>query len=182
MRLANTLIAGGRSRGALLLLGVAMLLAGCYPDLDWRELQWRDGDFSVMFPARPTEVTREIELGGTALELHMLRAEVKDMAFGVAYADLPAGVDANVLLTAARDGLVRNIGGRIIEEQTVELPGLNGQAFRAEGHAADHDMMMAARVLTGGGRFYQVLFIGPRANSAEVDLDFYLGSFKRLNP
>lgn len=177
-----TCIARGRSCGALLLLCLTMLLTGCYPDLDWRELQWRDGDFSVMFPARPTEVTREIELGGTVLEMHMLRAEVKDMAFGVAYAHLPPGVDTSVLLTAARDGLVRNIGGRVSEEQIVELPGLNGQAFRAEGRAADQDMMIAARLLAGGGRFYQVLFVGPRVNSAEIDLDFYLGSFKRLNP
>lgn len=168
------------ARLAVLALATA-LLAACYPELDWRELQWRDGNFAIMFPARPKEVTREVRLGGAVLELHMVSAEVDDMAFGVAYADLPAGVDADVLLATARDGLVRNVNGRVVEEQPVSLPGLNGHAFRAEGRAADRDMVVAARVLTGNGRFYQVLFVGPRARAEEVDLDFYLGSFKRLN-
>lgn len=167
---------------ALIILCAATLLAGCYPDLDWRELQWRDGNFAVMFPARPKEVTREVQLGGTVLEMHMLSAEVNDMAFGVAYADLPAGVEADVLLTAARDGLVRNVNGRVIEEQPLSLPGLSGQAFRADGRAGDLDLVVAARLLAGDGRFYQILFIGPRASVGEVDLGFYLGSFKLLNP
>ena len=170
------------ARRLLPLLGALALLAGCYPDLDWRELQWHEGGFAVMFPARPKETTRDITLGGTTLELHMLSAEVNDMAFGVGYADLPAGVAGDALLAAARDGLVRNIAGRVVIEQPVSKPGLSGQAFRAEGHAGDKEMIVAARLLTGAGKFYQVLFIAPRERTTEVDIDFYLDSFRRLNP
>ncbi|HEY9396593.1 MAG TPA: hypothetical protein VIQ28_03110 [Burkholderiales bacterium] len=170
-----------RSGVALLCLLAAVLLTGCYPDLDWRELRSNDGGFAVMFPAKPNEVTREVKIGGTALRLHMLSAEVNGMAFGVGYADLPADVDGNVLLAAARDGLVHNINGRISIEQPVTLPGLNGQEFQAEGTAQDKPMLVAARLLIGSDKLYQITFIGPREQSAEVDLAFYLGSFKMLS-
>lgn len=167
------------SRAApLLYLLAAMLLAGCYPDLDWRELQSRDGGFAVMFPARPKEVTRDVNLGGTSLRFHMLSAEVDGMAFGVGYAELPADVDGNVLLSAAQSGLVRNINGVISNEQAVALPGLSGQEFHAQGTVQDIPMVLAARVLVGSNRFYQITFVGPRERADEVDLNFYLGSFR----
>jgi len=161
-------------------LVVVISLAGCYPDLDWRELQSREGGFAVMFPARPKEATRDITLGGTSLRMHMLRAEVKGMAFGVAYADVPNGIDARILVAAARDGLVHNIGGRMVQEQAISLPGLEGLEFRAEGKVEETPTIVAARVLIGSSRFYQVSFLGPRAQIEEVDLPFYLGSFRSL--
>ncbi|MBX6393060.1 MAG: hypothetical protein IRY96_06275 [Burkholderiales bacterium] len=167
---------------AALGLFLAVALAGCYPDLDWRELRSAEGGFAVMFPARPKEVSRTLQLGGAALEVHMLRAEVNGMAFGVAYADLPPGADAASVQDAARAGLIRNIGGRVVHETKLELPGLQGEEFRAEGEADGRPMLLAARVLHDTRRYYQVLFIGPSERAAEVDLDFFLGSFRPLRP
>lgn len=157
------------------------LLAGCYPDLDWRELHSNDGGFAVMFPAKPNEVTREVKIGGTSLHWHMLSTEVNGMAFGVGYANLPAEVDGNVLLAAARDGLVRNINGRISIKEPVTLPGLNGHEFQADGAAQDKPILLAARLLIGSNKLYQITFIGPRERSGEVDLRFYLDSFRMLS-
>lgn len=159
-----------------------LALTGCYPDLDWRELQSREGGFAVMFPARPREVTRELELGGTKLRMHMLSTETGGMAFGVGYAEIPNGIDGNVLIAATRDGLVRNIGGRVFDERAVTPDGLIGQEFHAEGTADERPMRMSARILVGHNRLYQVLFVGPQEAAETVDLPFYLESFRSLSP
>ncbi len=156
----------------------ALLLAGCYPELDWRELRVENGGFTIMFPDRPKEVTRDIVLGGTALRMHMLTTEGRGTAFGVGYADLPAGVAASVLIGSARDALVRNIAGRVDSERPVNVGGLDGLEFYAEGTAGDEPMVVAARVLADERRLYQVLFIGKRTRAHEIDLAFYLASFK----
>lgn len=158
----------------------ALLLAGCYPELDWRELRSDDGGFTVMFPDRPKEITRDIVLSGTALRMHMLTTEGRGTAFGVGYADLPAGVAASVLIGGARDALVHNIDGRVDSERPVSVGGLEGLEFYAEGAARDAPMVIAARVLADERRLYQVLFIGKRDRAQNIDLAFYLGSFKPL--
>lgn len=167
-------------RAALFCALAVLLLAGCYPELDWRELRSVDGGFVVMFPDRPKEITRDIVLGGAALRMHMLTTEGHGTAFGVGYADLPADVAANVLIGGARDALVHNVAGRVDSERPVNVGGLEGLEFYAEGAAGDDPMVVAARVLADDRRLYQVLFVGKRERAQNIDLAFYLGSFKPL--
>ncbi|HSD42943.1 MAG TPA: hypothetical protein VLD36_13880 [Burkholderiales bacterium] len=158
-------------------LGTALLLAGCSAELDWRELHWEDGKLKVMLPGRPTKSEREVVLGGERMALHMLQAQKSGMAFGIAYAPLPAG-DPGALLTAARDALLRNIDGKLLTEREVEVRGATGPAreFTGEGVVAGTPMVVAARVVAANGRFYEVVFVGRKDRAEEVDLPLYLGS------
>jgi hypothetical protein len=164
-----------------LLAAFALALSACYPDLDWREVTSTEGGYKVLMPAKPEHAQRKVVIGGVSLEMTMDSARRDGMAFGAAYADIPAGYARRAeLLAAARDALVRNIDGRITAERKVTVDGASGQEFYADGASGGQPMRLAARVLVSGGRLYQVACVGRTERVAEADLALFLDSFHLL--
>jgi hypothetical protein len=167
-------------RGALA-IAAALLLGACYPDLDWREVSSTEGGYAVLLPAKPERATREVAIGGRRLVLNMASVHKEGMAFGVAYATLPAATtEQDKLLADARDALVRNIGGRLTTDRTLEIAGNPGREFVAEGTAEGEPMRLAARVLATNDRFYQIVFVGRSGRGAESEVSMFLESFRLL--
>jgi len=164
----------------LALVSIAFFLAGCYPELDWREFTSPEGQFSVLFPRKPVQAAREFALGGHPIRMEMYSAQVAEMAFGVGYADLPKGVDYDRILKAGRDALVRNIAGAVTNERAIALDGASGIEFAAMGTTRDAPLQLAARVLIAGTRYYQIAFIGHEGKASAADTELFLGSFKLL--
>jgi len=163
---------------AAALAACAALLAGCYAELDWRELHWEEGKLKVMLPAKPSKSAREVVLAGEKVPMEMLQSQLSGMAFGVAYSPLPKG-DSAAVLAAARDALLRNIDARLVAEREVAIRGAAapGREFTGEGVVAGTPMVVAARVVATDDRFYQVVFVGRKDRADKVDLPLYLGSF-----
>ncbi len=159
-------------------LVAALALAGCYPELDWREFNSPEGGFTVLLPSRPARASRELVLAGGKTTMHMVSAHAPEMAFGVGYADLPAGTDPARALDEGRTALVKNIGGRVTAERALE--GVTGVEFEADGEAGDHPMRLAARVIVYGNRYYQVVLVARTARAGEVDRTIFPGSFKLI--
>ncbi|MGB8436826.1 MAG: hypothetical protein WCE38_21475 [Burkholderiales bacterium] len=160
-------------------LAFALPLAACYPELDWREVSSASGGYTVLMPARPDTAQREVVVGGVALMMSMTSVRREGMAFGAAYADIPRNDARDAeLLAAARDALVRNIDGRIASTREIEIDGAAGQEFQADGKVGGHPMRLAARVLIGGSRFYQVVYVGRAGSLPEADANLFLGSFR----
>ena len=160
---------------------VAVLcLAACSAELDWREFTSPEGRFAVMLPGRPARDSREVTLAGAKAPMHMTSVQVSGMAFGVGYADLPPGADAERVIAEGRDALVRNIGGRVTAERPIALDGARGIEFEAEGSAQGAIMRISARIAVADDRFYQVVFVGRAERAAEVDPTLFPGSFRVL--
>ncbi len=160
-------------------LAVALLLAACYPELDWREVVSADGRYTVLMPARPEHQQREVVVGGVTLAMSMASVRKTGMAFGAAYADIPDGHARRAeLVAAARDALVRNIDGRITADRELQIDGAAGREFYADGTADGQPMRLAARVLIAGPRFYQVVFVGQIDRLAEADVNLFLNSLR----
>jgi len=166
-----------------------LLLAACYPDLDWREVSSAEGGYAVLLPAKPERASREVAIGGRRLVLNMASVHKEGMAFGVAYATLPATpavtppaatTGQDTLLADARDALVRNIGGRVTAERALEIGGHPAREFTAEGTAEGEPMRLAARVLVSNDRFYQIVFVGRGGRGAESEVSMFLESFRLL--
>lgn len=166
---------------ALALVVLALAVAACSAELDWRELHWEDGRLKVLLPGRPSKSAREVVLGTEKVGMQMLQTQMNGMAFGVAYAPLPPG-DPAVLLTGARDVLLKNIDAKLVTEREVEVQGASakGREFTGEGVVAGTPMVLAARVVAASGRFYQVVFVGRKDRAERVDLPLYLGSLTLL--
>ena len=159
---------------------VVLCLAACSAELDWREFTSPEGRFAVMLPGRPAHDSREVTLAGAKAPMHMTSVQVSGMAFGVGYADLPPGVDAERVIAESRDALVRNIGGHVTAERPVALDGARGIEFQAEGSAQGAAIRILARIAVAGDRFYQVVFVGRAERAAEVDPTLFPGSFRVL--
>ena len=156
------------------------LLAGCSEELNWRELHSQAGGFALMLPSKPARIDHAAQIGGASVQLHMLSSQLDGMAFGAAYAERPVNIPAERLVSESRDALLRNINGRIETESKIEVGGARGIEFHATGQAGAEPMRLAARLLVDQDRLYQVVFIGRTARAAEVDLRFYLDSFRLL--
>jgi hypothetical protein len=155
------------------------LLAGCYEELDWREWRSPDAGFVVLMPDKPKETSRELEIGGQRLNLHMVFASFDGVAFGAAYADVAPDA-APTLLSDARDALTKNILGTVASEQVVELGGAKGIEFHVRGEPGGTGMTMSARVLRDEHRFYQIVAVGKEGRMKAADADLFLRSFKPL--
>ena len=151
---------------------VALLVLACSPDLDWRELKSADGGFEAVLPAKLRYEVRT--LGAPAVTMHLWSARAANSVFGVGYADYPA-VDA-ALLDGTRDALVKNIGGRVLEEKPLLHKGLPGREFVAESGAT----RLRARLLVSGKRLYQLAVLGERDAVAAADVELFLSSFRPL--
>ena len=167
-----------RSSGRALALAGALVLAACYPELDWREFTSPEGGFTVMFPGKPARESRELVFAGRPTTMHMISAHATEMAFGVGYADLPPGTEPGRAIDEGRAALLRNISGVVIAERA--LAGVTGVEFEAEGAAEGNPMRLAARVLVSGDRYYQVVLIARATRADEVDRALFPGSFKLI--
>ena len=154
---------------------LALCLAGCYPDLDWREVGSKEGGFAVLLPARAEEASRPISSGIT---LRMWTAKAGSSVFGAGYADYPDAAAAH--FDEIRDGLARNIAGRVIEDRSLTEGEFSVRSIRIEGSANGRGALLVhARLLARAGRLHQLAVISEPGVLSEADLDMFFRSFKR---
>ena len=152
---------------------IALLALACSLELDWRELRSTEGGFAALMPAKPRYEARALG-GAPTVTMHLWSARAANSVFGVGYADYPE-LDA-ATLDSTRDALVKNIGGRVLEEKPLVQKGLPGRDFVAESGAT----RLRARLLVSGKRLYQVAVLGERNAVAAADIDLFLSSFRPL--
>jgi len=117
------------------LLALAALLVGAAaPAGEWAEFAPRDGRFAVELPGVPA-IERDSHwtpVGSIAMTKYWLRAG--DALLAVELHDLPAVAAALVsddrILDQARDSLLRDVGGTLVESRTVEFSGAPARDFR----------------------------------------------------
>lgn len=164
------------TRGLALLAAILVSIAGCFAELDWRELAPPEGRFVVLMPAKVHLESRPLADGVT---MHLWSARAADSLFGVGYADYPAP-DKDLLERTAQ-ALARNIGGSVVRSRDIRLDAATGREIVAEGSAGGAPAQLDARLLLAGTRLYQVVLISPRGRLAAADVEMFLGSFSMKN-
>lgn len=152
------------------------LASGCAPVLDWREIAPKHAGFRVLLPAKPSYGSQPLSaiVGNPAL--HLWSARAADTVFGAGYADLYAADAA--ALAALRDGLARNIVGRIVFERDIVAAGITGIEFVAEGLIGSAPAMLRARLLISELRVYQIATIGLAGAVPTEELEMFFNSFQ----
>lgn len=72
---------------AAILFG-SLLLSGCSPTFNWREVRLEASPLQALLPCKPDRGMRTIPLAGQQVALHMVGCEAGGAMFAVAYADL----------------------------------------------------------------------------------------------
>lgn len=170
-------------RGATaVVLALGLLLAGCYPDLDWRPLTPPDARFTILMPARAQMESRPIGAGTT---MHLWTTRAGDAVFGAGYADYPD--DARRHINEMRDAFLAKPGSKVVEDREFLFRDLPGRALAVDSNPEvksdnkNGTRSMQVRLLASGGRLYQLAVISRGGAISKEDVELYFDSF-RITP
>lgn len=154
----------------LILLFLAALLAACSPPLDWREVRGDKAPFSVLMPAKPSRLTRPVNLDGLQVEMSMTAAEAEGMTFAVGAAPLPDSTQAPHALDAMQRAMLNNIGGTVRQATPERID--------ATGTANGKPAFLYARFTAKGQWVYQAVVLARDKAAPPEALDTFFQSFQ----
>lgn len=153
---------------------LVFLISACSPKFDWREVRGSMAPFTVLLPAKPASFSREMELGGVKLQMHMTAADAEGVSFAVGCARVDEAGKIPEVLAAMQSGMLKNIQGTAA---TPSPPG--SDQMEASGKLQNgQPVKLVGRFVAHGPWVYQVVAIGrEKAMTPEV-LDTFMTSFK----
>ena len=150
-----------------------LMLAGCYPHHNWREMPVADGLAVIAFPARVETAARKIELADQQLEFVLSTAKVDRTLFSFGYAQLPA---ASTLAqrVAVQAAMVQSLTAGLGAQPTPEA--LAGALFQLESPDVARPLVVAARVLLHYDVVMRVVVSGPPEELSDALIQEFMRS------
>lgn len=161
------------------LMALALLVTGCSPALNWREVRDSDAGYTVLLPAKPASFERSVDLDGLRVMMHMTAAEANDTSFAVATAVIDDVTQQANALATMQTAMIRNIQGTITEQKTLRMKnGTRALQVRATGQTArsGKPLVLFALFLAQGKRVFQVVALGPQDKLDAETADTFLSS------
>ena len=151
-----------RSLSKGLLAVLVALLAACYPEYNWREVEVAEGRALALFPARVHTQERQFSWDGDSRAFSMSSATIGKAVYAVGYMLLPDAERHNP--AAVQSWKARLIKGLYANYQ-VPLPDAlpdSGQEILIETERAGESVRLVGRVQLIGDALIEVLAAGPR--------------------
>lgn len=170
----------GRSAAWLLSWGLAgLVLTGCAPSLDWREIRPEDSDAIAVFPCKPTTDARMVMLAGVRVRMVLVACRAGDATWALAFADVGDPAKVTQALHDLRGSNAGNLNGTPSAIGPMRLAGMspNPQAerVRVEGRLPGGDaVVLEGGFFARGTRVYQATVMG-KAIDAEALAMFFDG-------
>lgn len=176
-----------------------MLLAGCSPRMDWRELGNETAGWRATFPAKPVEVSRQIELpnGLGPVRLTLRSARVEDAMFAVGWAEssvpgVREALESAMLANIGADA--QSIQRKTIEtagQQLIEVSASGRMQLSAHGPPTPARLVMRSTVVTDSGsnpkassdsqtgmRIVEIIAVGPTAQISDEEARQFVESLR----
>jgi hypothetical protein len=162
-------------------LGLATLVAGCSPALDWRELRPEGTAVELLMPCRPAQQARQVTLAGEPRRLSLLVCTAGGQTWGFASTDVgdPAqvGLVLEALLAAAAANIQADPPAAGAPSRPIAVPGAtpNGASRRTllVGQMPDGAAVQSqVAVFAYGTAVHQATVIGPAAGQVEAETFF----------
>jgi hypothetical protein len=121
------------------------------------------GDYSAVFPAKPTEQTQPVRLpNGPVMDVEIVGVESADLFVATARGQYPKGTTLRVpaALQGAQDQAIANVQGELISSRDIELQGRPGREFSASLTSNGEAGTLLQRVYLDGLVIYQVIVTG----------------------
>jgi hypothetical protein len=100
-------------------LGLLLLVCACSPALNWRDVRAGSGTLTALFPCRPDEQTRTVDLAGQPLKMTLQTCEAQGVLFALASVELSASGAPEPVLAALADGVALKLRGARREAPSV---------------------------------------------------------------
>lgn len=171
-----------------LLFGATLMLVGCSPRLDWREVRPDDAGLALMFPCKPAVQTREQPgpaasaptEGPRALGLAVCQAD--DISFSLAWAEVGDPAQLGVALREMRTSLLSRLQAQAGSTQAFTMQGMtpNDEALQQSFETMSGGQLREGRVavFARGLRIYQLVLLGARTGAAAQPWDSFVGGVR----
>ncbi|HEY9278840.1 MAG TPA: hypothetical protein VIP51_02105 [Eoetvoesiella sp.] len=163
----------------LLRVGLAavllVLLSGCSPDYNWRNVAVADGMVKAIFPDKPKVQERTLEFAGHKVIFSLTTATVDGVVFAVGYAPLPEALRSdeparNEMGRAVIRSFYQNLGVPVPDD----LPAF-GTRFRIDGHSAQGATTLQATAWMLPHALVEGIVTSPTASFPELQADEFFG-------
>jgi hypothetical protein len=146
-----------------------LVLAGCSPTLDWRQVRPEGWGLVASWPCRPTLQVRPVALAGPAVELGLLSCSAGGHRFAIASADVADPARVGPALQALGAAARANVQGVIESERAASVSGMTPQPaarwWRVQGQLPDGAPVREQVLLFAQGmRVFQATLVGPVAD------------------
>ncbi|MBB5370362.1 MULTISPECIES: hypothetical protein [unclassified Janthinobacterium] len=167
-------------------LATASMLSACSPKFDWRDYRSPDGQFSALFPGKPSRLTRDVDLDGTKVGLTMTASEAEGSTFAIGNALMPTQAQAEAALPAMKTALLNNIKGSVRSEKSASAASSTPAGTRqqsslsieATGTQQGKPTVLIARFIAQDKRIFQVVIIGDEKKLPREAIDTFMDSVK----
>ena len=159
---------------SLLVLASICLATACSPKFDWRDARSSVAPFSILMPGKPASDSKDMQLEGQHLKMHMLASEVGGISFAVGSTKLDDASKTGLVMEAMKKGMTKNVQGTPENTKTTASGEIEVHGKLGNGSP----IMMVARFLVRGPWVYQVVIIGPEKDLKQDVIDTYMTSFK----
>jgi len=150
----------------------AVLITGCSPEYNWREVAVSDQVGRVLFPAKPRVETRELPFGDQALQFTLTTATVDQSIFAVGSAPWP---DSMLKDEALQQELGRSVMASLYQNLGSKLPGQLPQ-FGEHFEIATGATRVQARVWVSKEGLVEGVVMGPDLEFPNAAADEFLAS------
>ena len=167
-----------RLAARLALVSAALVLGGCWPAYDWRQVRPAGGQVEIAFPCKPSAQNRQVQLAGRPLRLALHACAAAGQTWGLAFADLADPLRVPAVLAELGASAAANIAaGAALRAQPVQVAGATpnpgSQRLWLAGKLPDGKAVkMQVAVFTYGSRVFQATALGAELPDEAADTFF----------
>jgi hypothetical protein len=154
-----------------------MLLAGCSPALDWREVRPADTGAQLLLPCKPASHARELTLAGQKVRMVLHACRAADTTWAVAWAELDDPGRTAPALAELKSSAAANVGASRLQPLAGRTPGETPNPesgrYAVSGRLPDGQLVQGRLVLAARGpAVMQATALGPRPDETALDTFF----------
>jgi len=143
---------------------IVVVVVGCTPALDWRDVRPEGSDLTMLFPCRPDRQERRVQIGAAVSTMRMDTCRASGMLFSLAFVDATDAAAVGPTLATLRASAAANIGA-VTTVQRLDIAGATPNAesalVRMQGRLADgRTRTERAAFFAHGMRVYQAAMLG----------------------
>ena len=150
----------------------------------WQEFKHEAGNFAVMMPGKPLEMSQTVESEIGKIPIYTFTAPEGTLSYMAMYSEYPISIDTSeavkISLDNARDLLLSRRSGKLISETDISIGKYLGRELKAKFDGG----MLRSRTYVVNKRMYMVMAVAPGDDtSKQLDskkVNDFLGSFKLL--
>jgi hypothetical protein len=139
----------------------------------------------VRVPGTLVEQPAPAKQPGSAPVTHSFVLNDKDSAYILSYTDYSheqLTASPATILTAARNGGIQNVKGRLVTETVTRVSGYPARDVIAAVPLEHKQGSAHFRIVLARSRLYMALYVGPGGSAGQPHIDTFLKSFKILTP